>query len=114
MGGTMQGLGMRVFVELSYIPNRLSDGSVDVDKAIEIFHQFEHSKQLWGYAVRKGMIEQPTDFINAVPHISFVYGQEQVDFLRDRHAGIEARTIFLLRWNTPKIGIRSMSGRLSF
>ena len=46
---------------------------------------FEHSLQFWGYAIRNGMIDKATDFVNPVPHLSFVYGQEQVDFLRSRH-----------------------------
>ena len=54
---------------------------IKVDKAIEIFEQFEQTKQFLAYAVRSGMmIDKPSDFINSVPHISFVYGKEQVDF----------------------------------
>lgn len=79
------GTGHAGLCELSYTPNYGADGEVDVDKAIEIFHQFEQSLQFWGYAARTGMIESVKDFINPVPHLSFVYGQEQVDFLRSRH-----------------------------
>jgi malate dehydrogenase (quinone) len=79
------GTGHAGLCELSYTPNYGEDGEVDVDKAIEIFHQFEQSLQFWGYTIRKGMIKDPKDFINPVPHLSFVYGQEQVDFLRSRH-----------------------------
>jgi malate dehydrogenase (quinone) len=79
------GTGHAGLCELSYTHNYGEDGEVDVDKAIEIFHQFEHSLQFWGYATRKGMIKDPKDFINPVPHLSFVYGQEQVDFLRSRY-----------------------------
>lgn len=79
------GTGHAGLCELSYTPNYGADGEVDVAKAIEIFHQFEHSKQFWGYAARRGMFKNTRDFINPVPHLSFVYGQEQVDFLRSRH-----------------------------
>jgi len=79
------GTGHAGLCELSYTPNYGEDGEVDVDKAIEIFHQFEQSLQFWGYTIRKGMIKDPKDFINPVPHLSFVYGLEQVDFLRSRH-----------------------------
>lgn len=79
------GTGHAGLCELSYTPDYGADGEVDVSKAIEIFNQFEQSLQFWGYAVREGMIENPKDFINPVPHLSFVYGQEQVDFLRSRH-----------------------------
>ncbi|MEM7624819.1 MAG: malate dehydrogenase (quinone) [Planctomycetota bacterium] len=85
-GWNNAGTGHAGICELSYTPNRGEDGEVDVAKAIEIFHQFEHSKQFWGYLARRGVIEDPATFVNPVPHISFVYGQEQVDFLRSRHA----------------------------
>ncbi|MDQ8188229.1 malate dehydrogenase (quinone) [Pelagicoccus sp. SDUM812002] len=88
------GTGHAGICELSYTPGYGPDGEVDVDKAIEIFHQFEHSKQFWGYAARTGMIESTTEFINPVPHISFVYGQEQVDFLRSRHRQMQAHHFF--------------------
>lgn len=79
------GTGHAGLCELSYTPNRGADGEVDVDKAIEIFHQFESSLQFWAHAVRTGMVKNPSEFVNSVPHMSFVYGQPQVDFLRSRY-----------------------------
>ena len=93
-GWNNAGTGHAGICELSYTPNRGADGEVDVAKAIEIFDQFEQSKYFWGYAVRSGMIEDPSRFVNAVPHIAFVYGQEQVDFLRSRHKGMSAHHFF--------------------
>ena len=72
-GWNNAGTGHAGICELSYTPDREPDGSVDVTKAIEIFQQFEQSKQFWAYAIREGMIDRPGDFINQVPHISFVY-----------------------------------------
>ncbi|MFT5328181.1 MAG: malate dehydrogenase (quinone), partial [Planctomycetaceae bacterium] len=83
-GWNNAGTGHAGICELGYTPDRESDGSVDVTKAIEIFQQFEQSKQFWAYAIREGMVDRPRDFINQVPHISFVYGQEQVEFLKAR------------------------------
>jgi len=88
------GTGHAGLCELSYTPDYGPDGEVAVDKAIEIFNQFEQSLQLWGYAVRKGIIKEPKDFINPVPHLSFVYGQEQVDFLRSRHRQMSKHHFF--------------------
>ena len=88
------GTGHAGICELSYTPSRGDDGEVDVSKAIEIFHQFEHSKQFWGYAVREGIIPEATTFINPVPHIAFVYGQPQVDFLQSRFKGMQAHHFF--------------------
>ena len=88
------GTGHAGLCELSYTPDYGPDGEVDVAKAIEIYHQFEHSLQFWGHAARTGMIENPKDFINPVPHLSFVYGQEQVDFLRSRHRQMSRHHFF--------------------
>ena len=88
------GTGHAGICELSYTSDRGADGEVDVTKAIEIFEQFEHSKYFWSYAVRNGMIDDPKKFVNALPHIAFVYGQEQVDFLKSRYAGMSAHHFF--------------------
>tara|TARA_B100000674_G_scaffold13679_1_gene10063 strand:- start:6560 stop:8074 length:1515 start_codon:yes stop_codon:yes gene_type:complete len=93
-GWNNAGTGHAGICELSYTPDRGEDGRVKVAKAIEIFEQFEKTKQFWAHAVREGMIDQPGDFINPVPHVSFVYGREQVDFLKSRHEGMTAHPFF--------------------
>lgn len=93
-GWNNAGTGHAGICELSYTPHRNPDGSVDVSKAIEIFEQFERSKQFWAHAVAEGMIDNPREFINPVPHLSFVYGEEYVDFLRARHKGMAAHHFF--------------------
>jgi len=93
-GWNNAGTGHAGICELSYTPKRAADGSVNVNKVIEIFEQFEHSKQFWSYAVASGMADQPKEFINPVPHISFVHGPEQVDFLKARHAAMSAHHFF--------------------
>ena len=93
-GWNNAGTGHAGICELSYTPNREPDGSVNVSNAIKIFEQFECSKQFWSYAVAQGMIDQPKEFINPVQHLSFVHGQEQVDYLKARHAGLAAHHFF--------------------
>lgn len=93
-GWNNAGTGHAGICELSYTPFRNSDGSVDVRKAIDIFEQFEQTRQFWSHAVTSGKVADPKDFINPVPHLSFVHGQEQVDFLRSRHAGMSAHHFF--------------------
>jgi malate dehydrogenase (quinone) len=93
-GWNNAGTGHAGICELSYTPTREADGTVNVSKAIQIFEQFEQSRQFWGYAVASGMIDKPKEFINPVPHISFVHGQEMVDFLRARHEGMSAHHFF--------------------
>ena len=93
-GWNNAGTGHAGICEVAYTPDRGEDGEIKVEKAIEIFEEFEQSKQFWAYAVRTGMIDEPSDFINQVPHISFVYGQEQVDFLRSRYKGMKKHPFF--------------------
>lgn len=93
-GWNNAGTGHAGICELSYTPNREADGSVNVSKAIEIFEQFEKTRLFWAYAVKSGMIDSPREFINPVQHISFVHGQPQVDYLRERHKGLAAHHFF--------------------
>lgn len=93
-GWNNAGTGHAGICELSYTPNREADGTVNVSKAIDVFAEFEHSKQFWAYALRSGMVDTPTDFINPVPHISFVHGQKQVDFLKARYDGMKEHHFF--------------------
>lgn len=93
-GWNNAGTGHAGICELSYTPNREKDGSVNVTKAIQIFEQFEHSKQFWSYAVATGMAENPREFINPVPHLSFVHGQGMVDYLKARYEGMAAHHFF--------------------
>ena len=93
-GWNNAGTGHAGICELSYTPFREPDGSVKVDNAVKIFEQFEKSRQFWSYAVASGMVDNPSEFINPVPHLSFVHGAEQVDFLRARHAGMAAHHFF--------------------
>ncbi len=93
-GWNNAGTGHAGICELSYTPRREADGTVKIQKVIDIFQEFEHSLQFWGHAVASGMIDSPKEFINPVQHISFVHGSEQVDFLKARHAGMSAHHFF--------------------
>ena len=93
-GWNNAGTGHAGICEVAYTPDRGDDGEIKVDKAIEIFAEFEQTKQFWAHAVRTGMIDKPSEFINQVPHISFVFGQEQVDFLRSRYQGMRKHPFF--------------------
>jgi malate dehydrogenase (quinone) len=93
-GWNNAGTGHAGICELSYTPHARPDGTVDPANPIKIFEQFEHSLQFWSHAVESGMIENPREFINPVPHISFVHGQAQVDFLKARHAAMSAHHFF--------------------
>ncbi len=83
------GTGHAANCELNYTPQR-ADGSVDISKALEVNTEFDLSRQLWAYLVTKGALPDPGAFIHACPHMSFVWGQENVAFLRARHQEMAA------------------------
>src|SRR6201985_1786978 len=56
------GTGHAALCELNYTPER-PDGSIDISKALEVNTEFDLSRQLWAYLVRKGAIPDPRDFI---------------------------------------------------
>jgi malate dehydrogenase (quinone) len=83
------GTGHAANCELNYTPQR-PDGSVDISKALEVNTEFDLSRQLWAHLVRKGAIPDPCAFIHPCPHMSFVWGEENVAFLRKRYAEMSA------------------------
>jgi len=87
------GTGHSAFCELNYTPQR-ADGSVDLTKALKIAGQFEVSKQLWAYLKEQGRLPDSESFINDIPHMSFVWGQENLDFLKARHRAMSTYAIF--------------------
>ena len=93
-GWNNAGTGHAGICEVSYTPKREADGSVNVSRAVAIFEQFEHSKQFWSYAVANGLVQDPADFIHAIPHIGFVHGRENVEFLRARYAAMSQHHFF--------------------
>ena len=76
------GTGHSGFCELNY----------DLKKAIHTCESFEQSKQFWAYLVERGHIKP--NFINQVPHISFVQGQENVDELKERWTEMKKINLF--------------------
>ncbi len=93
-GWNNAGTGHAGICELSYTPKPADGSPVKVQKVIDIFQEFEQSLQFWGHAVASGMIDSPKEFINPVQHISFVHGQDQVEFLRSRYTGMSAHHFF--------------------
>ena len=87
------GTGHAALCELNYTPQR-EDGSVDISKAVGINESFEVSKQFWSYLVGAGLLKSPETFIRAVPHLSFVRGEENVDFLAKRFGELHKHHLF--------------------
>jgi malate dehydrogenase (quinone) len=87
------GTGHSAFCELNYTPQK-ADGSVDTKKAISIAESFEVSKQFWSYLVRSKLVDAPENFIRSIPHMSFVWGEDNVKFLRTRYEELQKCSLF--------------------
>lgn len=87
------GTGHSAFCELNYTPEK-ADGTIDASKAINIVEQFEVSRQFWSYLVNKGILKNPSNFIHTVPHMSFVWGEDNVNFLRKRYNELQKYPLF--------------------
>lgn len=87
------GTGHSGYCELNYTPEKM-DGSIDVKKAIQVAKSFQLSKEFWAHLVETGHLKNPKDFIRQTPHLSFVWGEEDVEFLRKRYAELIKNPLF--------------------
>ena len=87
------GTGHSALCELNYTKEG-KDGSVDITKAIKINEQYQVSKQFWTYLVRTGQLDSPGKFIQSVPHMSFVKGENNVRFLKSRVDSLQKNVLF--------------------
>ncbi|MFE5672294.1 malate:quinone oxidoreductase [Agromyces sp. NPDC056523] len=87
------GTGHAALCELNYMPEA-ADGTVSADKAVSINEQFQVSRQYWSHLVETGAIGDPKQFINSTPHMTFVSGKANVEYLRKRRAALEGQPLF--------------------
>lgn len=87
------GTGHAALCELNYTPQK-ADGSIDISKAVAINEQFENSKHFWAHLVEQGVISDPSVFIKRVPHMSFVFGEDDQKFLRNRYTAMRQQHLF--------------------
>jgi malate dehydrogenase (quinone) len=87
------GTGHSAFCELNYTPE-LPDGTVEIKKAIKIAEQFEISKEFWSYLIEQRYIHSAQSFIRKVPHMSFVWGPENVNYLKKRQEALTKHHFF--------------------
>ncbi|MFS7219384.1 malate dehydrogenase (quinone) [Rahnella inusitata] len=92
-GWNNAGTGHSALAEMNYTPEK-PDGSIDISKAVEINESFQISRQFWSYQVENGVLHNPRSFINSTPHMSFVWGDDNINFLRKRHAALQQSTLF--------------------
>ena len=87
------GTGHSAFCELNYTPEK-ADGTIDTGKAVKIAESFEVSRQFWAYLVQQNRIKSPESFIKSIPHMSFVWGKNNVEYLRKRYEALRQYPLF--------------------
>jgi malate dehydrogenase (quinone) len=87
------GTGHAGYCELNYTPQK-ADGSVEINKALAINAGFEVSLQFWSWLVENHVLPAPHEFINSIPHQSFVWGDKDVAFLRKRYEMLHKHHLF--------------------
>ncbi|MGK8931824.1 malate dehydrogenase (quinone) [Pluralibacter gergoviae] len=92
-GWNNAGTGHSANMELNYTPER-EDGSIDISKALAINESFMISRQFWTTQVQRGVLHDPHSFINSTPHMSFVWGDKNVEYLTKRYAALQKSTLF--------------------
>ncbi|MBP6684246.1 MAG: malate:quinone oxidoreductase, partial [Leucobacter sp.] len=92
-GWNNAGTGHAALCELNYMPEG-KDGSLSADKAININEQFQLSREWWSTLVERGVLGEPSSFINPTPHMTFVRGEDNVDYLRRRYELLKTEPLF--------------------
>ena len=87
------GTGHAALCELNYMPES-ADGSLNPAKAVDINEQFQLSRQWWSSLVQQGVLGEPSGFINPTPHMTFVQGEKNVDYLRRRFEILKNEPLF--------------------
>ncbi|WP_160107381.1 malate dehydrogenase (quinone) [Pseudomonas izuensis] len=92
-GWNNAGTGHSALAELNYTPEDES-GKVSIPKAVEINEAFQISRQFWAWQVQQGVLKNPRSFINSTPHMSFVWGDDNIKFLKKRYEALQASPLF--------------------
>jgi len=87
------GTGHSALCELNYTPEQ-PDGSVSTTSAIKVNEQFQLSREYWSALVNDGTIPDPSSFLVPVPHMSFVWGADNVAYLKARYEALKNHPLF--------------------
>lgn len=87
------GTGHAAYSELNYTPE-VREGEVDIKKAVDVNAAFELSKQYWAHLIATHKLPEPHTFINSVPHMSFVWGEKNVAYLKTRYLALSKHPYF--------------------
>ena len=92
-GWNNAGTGHSALAESNYTPYD-KDGNVTIAKAIEINESFQISRQFWSWQVRNDVLKNPHSFINSTPHMSFMWGDDNIKFLKKRYEALQTSPLF--------------------
>ena len=87
------GTGHAALCELNYTPQR-PDGSIDISKAVAINEQFELSRELWHHLATHDRLPGGDGFLSTTPHMTFVRGADNADYLRRRFETLRKHPLF--------------------
>ena len=87
------GTGHSALCELNYTPE-LPDGSLATGSAITVNEQFQVSRQFWSWLVSSKAVPDPQSFIHPSPHMSFVWGKDNVAYLKKRYLALKDHPLF--------------------
>jgi malate dehydrogenase (quinone) len=88
------GTGHAALCELNYMPDDPNGNLPSADKAISINQQFQESREFWSSLVKQGVLKDPETFIHSVPHMTFVQGSKDVDYLERRFKALRDQPLF--------------------
>ena len=88
------GTGHAALCELNYMPDDPNGGLPSAAKAIAINQQFQESREFWATLVQTGVMKDPDTFIHSIPHMTFVRGAKDVDYLKRRFEALKNQPLF--------------------
>lgn len=88
------GTGHAALCELNYMPDSTNGSLPNPAKAIAINEQFQLSRQFWAFLVKSKVLKSPETFIHSTPHMTFVRGAKDVDYLRRRSEVLSKQPLF--------------------
>ena len=88
------GTGHAALCELNYMPDDPKGGIPSAAKAIAINQQFQESREFWAALVESGVMSSPETFIHSIPHMTFVRGDKQIDYLERRFEALKNQPLF--------------------
>lgn len=87
------GTGHAALCELNYTPEK-PDGSIEISSAVKVNEQFQISREFWASLAQQARLPDDAVFINSTPHMTFVRGEEHVDYLRRRWEALTDHPLF--------------------